>query len=207
MTLEELAKQIKACKKCPLYKNRTKAVPGEGNPKAELIFIGEGPGQQEDLQGRPFVGTAGKFLEEMLGSIKLKRGDVFIANVVKCRPPGNRDPLPDEIETCWPYLIEQIKIIKPKLIITLGRHALQKFIPGLGISSVHGQPKRREIAELGKLIFYPLYHPAAALYRGNLRETLEKDFKKIPRVLEKVEELLKEKREETKEEIEQKRLF
>lgn len=206
MTLEEIANQIKICQKCPLSKNRTKAVPGEGNPQAELMFIGEGPGQQEDLQGRPFVGAAGKLLEEMLNSIKLKKEDVFITNVVKCRPPGNRDPFPDEIETCWPYLVEQIKIIKPKLIVTLGRHALEKFIPGLGISQVHGQAKRREIPELGKLIFYPLYHPAAALYQGNLKETLEEDFKKIPKILKKVEELLKE-REENKKEKRQKRLF
>lgn len=191
MTLEDLAKQIKACKKCPLYKTRTKAVPGEGNPKAEMMLIGEAPGVQEDLQGRPFVGSAGKFLEEMLGLIKLKREDVFIGNVIKCRPPENREPLPDEIEACWPYLVQQIKIIKPKIIVTLGRHALQRFLPQASISQVHGKVMRRNVPDLGKIIFYALYHPAAALYQGNLREILTKDFKKIPKVLEKVDELLK----------------
>lgn len=206
--LNQLKKQVERCRKCPLWRTRNKVVFGEGNPDSEIMFVGEAAGMQEDLQGRPFVGAAGKFLNEMLALIHFKRKNIYISNILKCRPPGNRDPLPDEVEACWPYLVEQIKIIKPKLIITLGRHALERFIPGLGISRVHGQPKRREIPELGKFIFYPLYHPAAALYRGNLKETLVEDFKKIPKVLEKVDELPEEKREETKEEVvEQKKLF
>lgn len=192
MTLEKLAKQIKVCQKCPLCKTRTQAVPGEGNPETEIMLIGEAPGVQEDLKGRPFVGSAGKFLEEMLGLIKLTRKDVFIGNVIKCRPPENREPLPGEIEACWPYLVEQIKIIKPKIIVTLGRHALQRFLPQASISQVHGKVMRRNVPDLGKIIFYALYHPAAALYQGNLKETLIKDFKKIPKVLEKVRELEKE---------------
>lgn len=189
MTLEEIAKRVRNCKKCPLYKTRNRVVPGEGNPKAKIMFVGEAPGLQEDLQGRPFVGAAGKFLDELLASCSLKRKEVFIGNLLKCRPPANRDPKPEEIETCWPYLVEQIKIIKPKLIVTLGRHALQKFLPKGSISQKHGQVMRRKIPNLGKIIFYATFHPAAVLYRGDLRQTLEKDFKKIPKVLEKVKNL------------------
>lgn len=188
-TLEEIAAQVVKCTKCPLSENRTNAVPGEGDPHAELMFIGEGPGQKEDELGRPFVGAAGKFLEELLMSIGLSREKVFIANVVKCRPPGNRDPLPEEVEACWPYLEEQIKIIKPKLIITLGRHSMERFIPKMKISQIHGQPKRREIEGLGKLIFYPIFHPAAALHNPNYRQPLIDDFKKIPAVLKEIENI------------------
>jgi DNA polymerase len=188
-TLEEITEQVKVCTKCPLSESRTNAVPGEGNPRAELMFIGEGPGQREDELGRPFVGAAGKFLEELLASINLKREDVFIANLVKCRPPGNRDPFPEEIETCWPYLEGQIKIINPKLIVTLGRHSMERFLPGMKISQVHGQPKRREIKNLGKLIFYPSFHPAAALHRPSFRDPLIQDFTKIPAVLEEIGKL------------------
>lgn len=183
MKLEELDKKMKACKACELSKTRTTVVPGEGSPQAKIMFIGEGPGKNEDLQGRPFVGAAGKFLNQLLESINLKREDVYIANVVKCRPPNNRDPKPEEAETCWPWLEKQIKTIKPKIIIPLGRHSLQRFIPEAGISQYHGRALRKEFKELGKLVFFPCYHPAAALYNGSLRSVLEKDFKKIPKLI------------------------
>ena len=148
------------------------------------MFVGEGPGFHEDQQGRPFVGPAGKFLEEMLGTIGLQRSDVYIANVVKCRPPGNRDPLPDEVESCRPYLDEQISIIRPRLIVTLGRFSLTWFFPEDTIGKVHGTLRR-----LDRQYFFHLYHPAAALHAGNLRKTIEDDFGKIPAVLEKVKTL------------------
>lgn len=156
------------------------------------MFIGEAPGAEEDKQGRPFVGAAGKFLNEMLGMIGLKREDVFIANVLKCRPPGNRDPMPEEVAACWPWLLEQIKMIKPKLIVLLGRHAMERFLPNQKISKIHGTAVRREIEGIGKQVFYALYHPAAALYQGSLREVLVKDFKKIPKVLAAIEKGKKE---------------
>lgn len=152
------------------------------------MFIGEGPGAKEDELGRPFVGAAGKFLDEMLGIIGTKREDVYIANVVKCRPPNNRDPLPDEVSACWPWLVEQIKIIQPKLIVTLGRHSMERFLPGQKISAIHGKAMRRKTPDIGKKIFYTLYHPAAALYNGSMREILIKDFKKIPKVLKVIRE-------------------
>jgi DNA polymerase len=151
------------------------------------MFIGEGPGENEDKQGRPFVGAAGKFLEEMLSMIGKKREEVFITNVLKCRPPENRDPLPEEVEACWPWLLEQIKIIKPKLIVLLGRYAMERFLPNQKISRIHGTAVRREIPEVGKQVFYVLYHPAAALYQGSLREILINDFKKIPKVVAAIE--------------------
>lgn len=189
--LEAIAQAVAICTKCILSEKRTKAVPGEGNPEAELMFIGEGPGEQEDLQGRPFVGQAGQFLEEMLGMINLKREDVFIGNLVKCRPPRNRDPYPNEIEICIKhYLYHQIKIINPKLIVTLGRHAMEVFVPGKKISQIHGHPKRMINQETKvKQVYLPLYHPAAALYHNSLRETLIKDFKKIPKILERIDQL------------------
>lgn len=162
----------------PLCQTRTHAVPGEGSLEAEIVFIGEGPGQQEDLQGRPFVGAAGKFLAEMLASINLKRDDVFITNIVKCRPPNNRDPLPEEKALCAPFLDEQLAIIQPKLIVLLGRHAMEYFLPSLKISQVHGQPKRKA----GR-VYLPLYHPAAALYNGSQRQVLLEDFQTIPTIL------------------------
>jgi len=186
MNLHELNKQIEKCEKCPLYEGRTNAVPGEGSENAEIMFIGEGPGRDEDLQGRPFVGAAGKFLTEMLESIGLKREDVFIANVVKCRPPNNRDPLPEEIKTCWDYLEEQMKIIKPKIIVTLGRHSMGRFMPGLKISQVHGQAKRTSGIWQDRQVYLPLYHPAAALYDPRQREVHLNDFKKIPLILKKI---------------------
>lgn len=178
---------MKACRKCHLRDTCLNVVPGEGSESAEIMFIGEGPGENEDKQGRPFVGAAGKFLDEMIGLIGMKREDVFIANIIKCRPPGNRDPMPEEAEACWPWLLEQIKIIKPKLIVTLGRHAMERFLPNQKISQIHGTALRREIPGIGRQVFYALYHPAAALYQGSLREVLISDFKKIPKVLKAIE--------------------
>jgi DNA polymerase len=152
---------------------------GDGSPNAEILFIGEAPGKNEDEQGLPFVGAAGKFLGEMLKSIGMERQDVYISNIVKYRPPDNRDPLPAEKEAFWPYLLRQIKVINPKLVVTLGRHSMEYFLPNCRISQVHGQPKRR-----GDLVIMPLFHPAAALYNSSMRETLLEDFAKIPKTLE-----------------------
>ncbi|MDO9231399.1 MAG: uracil-DNA glycosylase [bacterium] len=185
--LEKLNKKMLACKKCALRATCQQVVPGEGSANAKILFIGEGPGKKEDELGRPFVGSAGKFLDEMLEIIKLKREDIYIANVVKCRPPENRDPLPQEATACWPWLLEQIKIIQPKLIVTLGRHSMERFLPNEKISQMHGTLVIKTIPEIGKQNFYTLYHPAAALYNGSMRETLIQDFKKIPKVLEKIE--------------------
>lgn len=182
--LEQVNKRwIRDCR-CSLRDLCTQAVPGDGSAFADIMFVGEAPGKNEDLQGKPFVGAAGKFLETMLASINLKREDIYITNVVKYRPPENRDPLPEEVAACRPWLHEQISIIQPKIIVTLGRHALEHFIPGKKISDVHGTAFRRTFPDLGTQIFYSLYHPAAALYNGGMRETLIADFKKIPRVLE-----------------------
>ncbi len=186
-TLEKLQKKMLACKKCQLRNSCHQVVPGAGSAVAKIMFIGEGPGAKEDELGKPFVGASGKFLDEMLAIIKLKRGDIYIANIVKCRPPSNRDPLPEEKEICWNWLEQQIKIIRPKLIVTLGRHSMESFLPGQKISECHGKALRREIPNLGKQVFFTLYHPAAALYNGSMREILIKDFKKIPKVLELVE--------------------
>lgn len=186
LQLDRLNTLMSLCNNCSLRKGCSQVVPGDGNPEAEIMFIGEAPGKKEDELGKPFVGAAGKFLEEMLATIKMKREDVYIANVCKCRPPENRDPLPEEIETCWPWLEKQIEIINPKLIITLGRHSLGRFFPLMKISEVHGKAFRREFPNLGSRVFYALYHPAAALYNGSMRETLIKDFKRIPKVLEKI---------------------
>jgi DNA polymerase len=194
--LEKLNRKMLACSRCVLRGTCRQVVPGEGSAKAEIMFIGEGPGQKEDELGRPFVGAAGKFLDEMLGHINLKREEVYIANVVKCRPPGNRDPLPDEVAACWPWLLEQIKIIRPRLIVTLGKHSLERFLPNQKISQIHGQALRRAVPEVGKQVFYALYHPAAALYNGGMRSVLIEDFKKIPKVLEAIK-----KQSETIEEI------
>ena len=179
MSLQNLNNQILNCQKCALCKTRKNVVPGEGSSKAEIMFIGEGPGKNEDEQGRPFIGAAGKLLDKLIALIGLTREDIYIANVVKCRPPGNRDPLPEEVEQCRPWLDQQIEIIKPKLIVLLGRHSMDRFLPNQKISLDHGKPKRRN----GQ-VYFPIYHPAAALYRNGLLKDLEKDFKKIPRVLE-----------------------
>lgn len=182
--LNELNKEILACSKCALRAGCIQVVPGDGSAEAQIMFIGEGPGKKEDELGKPFVGAAGKFLDEMLAVINLRREEVYIANTVKCRPPENRDPLPEEKDTCWPWLLEQIKSIQPKLIVTLGKHSMEIFLPTFKISQIHGQALRREIPEIGKKVFFALYHPAAALYNGNMREVLIEDFKKIPKVLE-----------------------
>lgn len=177
--LEELMRAIIKDKVCPhLAESSTQLVFGEGNEDAEILFIGEAPGKAEDIQGRPFVGAAGKFLTQMLGSINLKREDVYITNIVKYRPPGNRDPEPSEVAEFWPYLKKQISIIKPKLIVPLGRFALNVFLPELSISASHGKPVRKS-----GLVFLPQYHPAVALYNGGMRKTLLSDFAKIPTTL------------------------
>ena len=184
-TLEEIATIVRGCVKCKLHTGRTNAVPCEGNPKAELMFIGEGPGREEDQKGGPFVGAAGRFLEEMLGLIGLKRGDVFIANLVKCRPPNNRDPEPDEVQACWPYLNQQIDQIQPKLFVLLGRHAMYHFLgKHLKISQEHGKLKRAH-----DRYYYILYHPASALYQASQRDVHIADFKQLPRVLAKIKEV------------------
>ena len=175
MTIEQLEAAIRACTLCALHKGRIQAVPGEGPVNADIMFIGEGPGFHEDRQGRPFVGAAGQFLEELLASIDLTREQVYIANVVKCRPPGNRDPLPDELSACAPYLDRQIELIRPKVIVTLGRFSMARFFPGASISKIHGQPKR-----VGNVLVVPMFHPAAALHQPKWRPVVEADFKKLP---------------------------
>lgn len=173
---------IKECT-CTLRDTATQAVPGDGSANADIVFVGEGPGRDEDIQGKPFVGAAGKFLNEMLGTINLKREDVYITNVVKYRPPENRDPLPEEAAACYPWLVEQINLIDPKLIVLLGRHALERFFPEEKISRVHGKVLKRVVRGMGARNFYALYHPAAALYNGGMRGVLIEDFKKIPKII------------------------
>lgn len=180
--LNEIAKEVASCKKCSLYKNTTRSVPGEGNPEAEIMFIGEGPGYWEDQRGVPFCGAAGKLLDELLAAIKIERKSVFIGNVVKHRPPENREPMPEEIEACRDFLDRQIEIIQPKLIVTLGRFSMMKFIPNGKISQIHGLARTIEFNNR-KLMVLPMYHPAAALRRGEVMKDLKKDFTKIPPIL------------------------
>ena len=177
--LAEVASQVKTCEKCPLHFSRKNAVPGEGPADAEIMFIGEGPGFYENEQGRPFVGQAGKFLEELLAEIGLKREQVFIANVVKCRPPGNRDPEPVELAACNGYLERQIEAINPCIVVTLGRFSMAKFLPNTKISEIHGRPSWVD----GRLIV-PMFHPAAALHQPSLKSTVIQDFKKLPEAIE-----------------------
>ncbi len=177
-SLEEISLLVSRCTDCDLYRGRTNVVPGEGAADAELMFIGEGPGAQEDRSGRPFVGPAGRFLEELLASIGLRREQVYIANMVKCRPPANRDPLPAEIGTCSKYLDRQIELINPALIVTLGRFSLARFFPGESISRARGRVRERN----GRRI-YPIMHPAAALYRQEMRSSILEDFSRIPDIL------------------------
>ncbi len=188
--LAQIAEKIASCEVCTeLCQACTNPVPGEGDPEAKLMFVGEAPGAEEDRQGRPFVGASGKFLAEMLASIGMSRGDVYITNIVKYRPPSNRDPQPDEIQACLPYLMQQIAIIDPQLIIFLGRHSMSVFFPELKISACHGQPMRRRYTHAGvsrEQVFLPLYHPAAALYNGSMRAVLQEDFAKIPKILAKL---------------------
>src|SRR3989344_6257756 len=172
--------------KCELKATATQAVPGDGNADAEIVFIGEAPGKKEDELGIPFVGAAGKFLDEMLGLINLKREEIYITNIVKYRPPNNRDPLPEEKASCRQWLLDELKIISPRLIIFLGRHAMNNFFPDLQISGAHGKLLIKKFKGISTSYFFPLYHPAAALYDGSMREILVKDFEKIPKVLEKI---------------------
>ena len=184
--LESLHKKWTEKCDCELKKIATQAVPGDGSAKAEIVFIGEAPGRSEDKLGRPFVGAAGKFLDEMLEAINLKREDVYITNIVKYRPPNNRDPLPEEKSACREWLLEELKIISPKLIIFLGRHAMNNFFPDLQIGSAHGKLLIKPFKRMSTKYFFPLYHPAAALYDGSMREVLTEDFKKIQKVLKKI---------------------
>ncbi|NLD72358.1 MAG: uracil-DNA glycosylase [Chloroflexi bacterium] len=176
--LAQLHDQVRSCPLCRLSNTRTLAVPGEGPEGPQILFVGEAPGYHEDQQGRPFVGAAGQFLESLLGSIDLRRTDVYITNIVKCRPPDNRDPQPDEIAACRPYLDRQIALLEPRLVVTLGRHSMQIAFPGATISRIHGQPKR-----IGDVVYLPMFHPAAALHQQRYRSLIEEDFLKIPALL------------------------
>jgi len=176
--LSELYEEIALCHQCELAKYRTRVVPGEGAENAEIMFIGEAPGWHEDQQGRPFVGPAGLYLDQLLASIGLKREQVYIANVIKCRPLGNRDPLPTEIRNCRKWLERQIELIHPKMIVTLGRYSMAMFFPGKSISKIHGTAQKQ-----GNIIYYAMYHPAAALHQQSLRQTIEADMLKIPSLL------------------------
>jgi DNA polymerase len=178
-TLAQVAKEVALCEKCALYHSRKHAVPGEGPADAEIMFIGEGPGFYENEQGRPFVGAAGKFLDDLLAQAGLKRQQVWITNVVKCRPPGNRDPLPDEVATCNQYLERQITAINPSIIITLGRYSMGRFMPGAKISAVHGQMRK-----VGERYVVAMFHPAAALHQASLKPAILADFGKLPLLLE-----------------------
>ena len=176
--LSELYEEISHCQRCDLYKNRTRAVPGEGLEDAELMFVGEAPGYHEDQQGRPFVGPAGQYLTELITAIGLRRQQVYITNIIKSRPPGNRDPLPAEIAACRPWLDRQIELIRPKMVVTLGRYSMALFFPGKSIGKIHGTVQKRD-----GIIYYAMYHPAAALHQQSLRQTIEADMQKIPRLL------------------------
>jgi DNA polymerase len=176
--LPVVAAEVRTCTLCDLSRSRTNAVPGEGNPNARIVVIGEGPGFHEDAQGKPFVGSSGNFLTTLLEKAGLKREDVFITNVVKCRPPSNRDPLPDEMAACSGYLERQIEAIDPDVIVTLGRFSMSRYFPNERISRIHGQPKK-----VGGRMIVPMYHPAAALHQGALRSVIEEDFGKLPRYL------------------------
>ncbi len=199
MTIEErqvamnaIAREVSVCTKCPLHGGRTHAVPGAGPVPADILFIGEGPGFHEDKQGLPFVGQSGKYLEELLAMIGMNRSEVFIANVIKCRPPGNRDPLPSEVDTCTEtFLFRQIELIDPRIIVTLGRYSMGLFFPKAKITAIHGQPKR----ESGR-IYLPIFHPAAVLRNIALKPQAEADFKKIPALLEEARKMERAPREE-----------
>lgn len=184
MELEKLNQEIRDCQRCDLYQSRANAVPGEGPEDAEIMFVGEAPGWHENRQGRPFVGPAGKFLEELLASINLTREEVYICNVLKCRPPGNRDPLLEEMETCKLFLDRQISLINPRLMVTLGRFSMARFFPGAKISQIRGRPKR-----VRNFLCYPMYHPAAALHQPKYRQVIEEDMRRIPQLLARAKEL------------------
>ena len=182
--LSELYKDIADCQQCQLAKYRTRTVPGEGKEDAEIMFIGEAPGWHEDQQGRPFVGPAGLYLDQLLASIGLRREQVYIANVIKCRPQGNRDPLPVEILACRHWLECQIELICPKMIVTLGRYSMAMFFPGKSISKIHGTVQKRD-----GIIYFAMYHPAAALHQQSLRRAIEEDMLKIPQFLAQAESM------------------
>ena len=177
-SLTELYQQIAQCYECDIAKVRTNVVPGEGADNADIMFIGEAPGYHEDQLGRPFVGQAGQFLDKLLESIALKRDQVYIANVIKCRPTGNRDPLPTEISNCRHWLDKQILIIAPRIVVTLGRYSMARYFPGKTISKIHGIAQKKD-----GIVYFPMYHPAAALHQQSLRQTIEADMKKIPGLL------------------------
>ena len=182
--LDELRVQVESCRRCPLCDGRTQTVFGVGNPHARVMFIGEAPGKNEDLQGEPFVGAAGHYLNELLGCAGLHREDVFIANVLKCRPPGNRDPRPEEIQTCTPFLREQTRTIDPEVLVTLGKFSTQFVLKTqMGITRLHGRVQRA-----GKFLVFPIFHPAAALYDGAKREALENDFVTLGQLLHQLDE-------------------
>jgi uracil-DNA glycosylase family 4 len=193
--LDQIKADIIANNVCPeLAKTAKQLVFGDGNPAAQIVFIGEAPGKNEDEQGKPFVGAAGKFLNEMLQGIGLKRSDVYITNIVKYRPPNNRDPLPEEKKAFLSYLQAQLEVIQPKMVITLGRHSMNCFLPDLQISKIHGEAKRIKISlkqhesDVLTLVILPLFHPAAALYNSSLRQTLIDDFERIPRVIDLIDQ-------------------
>ena len=197
--LTDLYDQIRTCTRCQLSRSRSRAVPGEGPEDASIMFIGEAPGFHEDKTGRPFVGAAGKFLEDLLASIGLTRNQVYIANVIKCRPPGNREPSPIEIQACEAYLDRQIALIKPAMVVTLGRFSMARWFPGSKISAIHGKPLK-----LDGVLYYPMYHPAAALHQPTLRATVEQDMLKIPGLIAELDQIQDAK---PAEEIEQLSLF
>ena len=207
-TLAQIAKEVTVCTKCALHHSRKKAVPGEGPARAEIMFIGEGPGFHENEQGRPFVGAAGKFLDQLLEQAGVTRADVWIGNVVKCRPPGNRDPLPEELSACDLYLERQIEAINPSIIVTLGRYSMGKFMPGAKISAVHGQMRK-----VGERFVIAMFHPAAALHQASLKPAILADFGKLPALLKQARAALgraeaeERKQEEAKEEPKQLSMF
>jgi DNA polymerase len=182
--LSDLYAQVRACTRCPLGRARARAVPGEGPEDATVMFVGEAPGFHEDKSGRPFVGAAGRFLEELLASIDMTRDQVYIANVIKCRPPGNRDPSPTEIAACKPFLDRQIELIRPQMVITLGRFSMARYFPGAKISAIHGRPRK-----INGILYYPMFHPAAALHQPKLRSTVEADMSKIPQLLAEIDQI------------------
>lgn len=177
-TLARIAREVSVCTQCELHRSRKKAVPGEGPASAEIMFIGEGPGFHENEQGRPFVGAAGQFLDQLLAQAGVTRADVWIGNVVKCRPPGNRDPLPEELAACDAYLERQIEAINPSIIVTLGRFSMAKFIPNAKISAIHGQMRK-----VGNRFVIPMFHPAAALHQASIKPLILADFAKLPGLL------------------------
>ena len=183
MSLDALAAEASACTRCRLHEGRTQVVFGNGHPNADLMFVGEAPGFHEDQQGLPFVGQAGKLLDKLLAGIGLERSDVYVANTLKCRPPGNRDPMPDEKQACEPYLFRQIELIQPKVIATLGNHATKQLTgKEIGITRIHGQDQQITLGSM-QVTLYPLYHPAAALYTPAMLKVLEEDFARLPELL------------------------